>query len=294
MTLHDHAALPGVTGEPRTPVVGIEDALLASISDNTLAESAAIYARRNIAVFPVVSQGKRPLTENGFHAATTDPQVVESYWRRWPGANIGASIPPGLIVIDIDVRHGGDETLFSLDASDRRLPLTLSALTGGGAHLWYEGEDERVRQGSNVLGPGIDTRLPGRGYVIVPPSVHHTGVTYRWENTSSPAPLPAWAIDAMQLSVGGRRLGGASRPGRKASTGSSRALDAARLRGLARKVSRAEVGERNSILNWAGFTARELDVRPHVVIAVLTVAAMGTGLDEHETEQTIRSSYGTA
>ena len=49
-------------------------------------------------VFPCVPGQKAPLTQHGFHDATTDVGRIEAWWRKHPQANI--AIPtPGLQLI---------------------------------------------------------------------------------------------------------------------------------------------------------------------------------------------------
>lgn len=118
---------------------------------------------------------------------------VRTWWRRWPTANIAivTGKVSGLVVLDIDPRHGGDESLRDLG----KLPDTLTVLTGGGGqHLYYAHPGGVIPNGANLL-PGIDVRGDG-GYVIAPPSNHQSGGTYLWEPGYGPddggplAPLP--------------------------------------------------------------------------------------------------------
>ena len=52
-------------------------------------------------------QAKAPLTVNGHHDASRDPDQITAWWLRWPDAMIGAAVPDPLLVIDIDPRNGG-------------------------------------------------------------------------------------------------------------------------------------------------------------------------------------------
>ena len=78
-----------------------------------LLKAALSYARRSIPVFPCQPGGKRPLTYNGFWDATTDAPRIKAWWRQWPSANIGVPTgkKSGLLVLDIDSRGGGPESL---------------------------------------------------------------------------------------------------------------------------------------------------------------------------------------
>src|SRR5689334_1889561 len=79
---------------------------------------ALAYAGDGLHVFPLMPGLKKPVISkddggHGFYDATTDMQLIEDWWRRYPGANIGirTGAPSGLLIIDVDPRHDG-----SLDA----------------------------------------------------------------------------------------------------------------------------------------------------------------------------------
>jgi len=142
--------------------------------------------------------GKHPRTEDGFKAATTDPDTIRAWWARWPNANIG--IPTGLgtfVAVDVDPRHGGDRTLAALLAKHGSLPATMEQHTGGsGRHILFTCPDAEIR--SKSLGPGLDLKANG-GYIIVTPSLHLSGKHYKWETASRPgavdlAPCPEWVL----------------------------------------------------------------------------------------------------
>lgn len=129
---------------------------------------------------------KAPLAAHGHLDATDDPEVLRTWWTRWPHALIGARVPQQLVVLDVDPRNGGD-----LAALDHSLPLTLACWSGrgdGGAHYYFRRPAGRLT--STRLPGGID--LKANGYLIVPPSLHPaTGLPYRWDEHEA-APLPGW------------------------------------------------------------------------------------------------------
>jgi hypothetical protein len=167
-----------------------------------MVESALALAGEDWAVFPVRPRGKEPLVARGFKAATTDPETITAWWQKSPEANIGLAPSEGIFVLDVDPRHGGDESLGRLEAAHGPLPKTLTVVTGGGGQHRYFAAENPVRQDGvgNLLGPGLDTRVAGRGYVVAPPSVHPSGARYEWADPSMPiAEAPDWLIDLLQV-----------------------------------------------------------------------------------------------
>lgn len=130
------------------------------------------------------NQGKHPRTERGFKDAATDAETIRAWWSKWPNANIGIATGPesGIVVIDVDPRHGGDDSWDNL-LQQHSVPDTLMVGTGGGGHhayfRWPDG-DWRITIGSNSIAPGIDHRGDG-GYVVAPPSDHESGRSYFWD-----------------------------------------------------------------------------------------------------------------
>jgi hypothetical protein len=116
------------------------------------------------------SPGKHPITRHGFLAATTNEERVQAWWRTYPWANIGAPTgqKSGFIVLDVDPKHGGLESLAALEAQHGTLD-TLTAITGsGGTHYYFLPPATPLRNSVGDIAPGIDTRAEG-GYVLLPP-----------------------------------------------------------------------------------------------------------------------------
>ena len=102
---------------------------------------------------------------------------LRAWWTQWPTANIGivTGAVSGLVVVDIDPRHGGD-----INAKELNLPDTVTALTGGGgSHYYYKHPGGHVSNRSGIV-PGVDLRGDG-GHVVAPPSNHESGKGYLWE-----------------------------------------------------------------------------------------------------------------
>lgn len=149
------------------------------------------YAQIGWPVFPC--DGKKPLTARGFRDAATDPDTITEWWAKIPDANVAVALPLGLIVVDVDDFAG----LQRLKTQGRDLPATTTCRTGRGHHYYYRVNGAELQQ--RRLDPGVDVRVGGRGYVIVPPSIHSdTGQAYEWEvPPRREADAPGWLITAL-------------------------------------------------------------------------------------------------
>ena len=104
----------------------------------------------------------------------------------------------GLVVLDIDPKHEGIDSLEQLQHTHGSLPRTLQATTGsGGLHLYFAHPGGIIRNRVGVA-IGIDVRGDG-GYVVAPPSIHPNGRSYSWRPGHgpadlAPAPLTGWLL----------------------------------------------------------------------------------------------------
>jgi hypothetical protein len=267
------------------------------------------------------SPGKHPMTKTGVKAATVDRTQITDWWQRAPLANIGlAAGSNGLAVIDVDPKHGGEQSLNRLTsfAAGRGVDLldTMSARTGsGGLHLFYaapvgvhsgkcvtdnmagpNGCAGCIRNGQGnkppfgVDMPGLDTRGYG-GYLVAPPSTHVSGGAYEWiDFVKDPRNRGRrYSLPSSRPHTGPQtgRSGASSRPGTSAGTPrppSNREIEQLRSTGE---------GGRNAQLNVAAFNLGQLVgagalARGHVE-QELAAAASLIGLTDAETRATIRS-----
>ncbi len=155
-------------------------------------------------MLPIVPGSKQPLGKlapNGLKNASCDPVIITGWWTKEPQANvaIATGAASGLVVLDVDAKSGGDETLADLETLHGKLPQTVEVLTGGGGrHLYFRWPGRQISNSAGKIGPGLDIRGDG-GYVVAPPSLHQSGQRYRWEISSDPsdvelAEIPTWLL----------------------------------------------------------------------------------------------------
>ena len=154
---------------------------------NELKETALKYANMGLAVFPLIPKEKKPLTENGFKNATTDPGKIEEWWTIHPDANIGIAtgeMSGGLVVIDMDIdkekdKDGYHSFLEWCKANFLVLPDSWMSITGrGGYHLMFKSSFPVPSKIGWI--EDVDIRANG-GYIVAPPSIHPNGNRYEWE-----------------------------------------------------------------------------------------------------------------
>ncbi len=137
------------------------------------------------------------LVPHGLTDATSEITVLRRWWAMYPKANIGIATgaDSGLVVLDIDPRHGGNEAARDLVKRHGNFTKTLQSRTGsGGLHLIYRHPGIVVRNSAGALGAGLDVRGDG-GYIVAPPSNHASGGVYTWADPDTPlADLPAWMM----------------------------------------------------------------------------------------------------
>jgi hypothetical protein len=164
-------------------------------------EFAVRLAHSGFHVFPCRPGGKLPAIKDFPHKATMDEDQVRSCWNGTP-KNIGISTShfgtdEALIIIDIDIKHKkrGDLSLMQLELDGFELPPTFTVSTpSGGEHLYFR-TPKALRQGTDTLGSGIDTRSLG-GYVLGPGSIVDDK-EYRVTDSRQIAPAPDWLVQKL-------------------------------------------------------------------------------------------------
>ncbi len=177
----------------------------------SMVDAALRYAGRGFPVFPCESHGKRPRTRNGLTDATTDPAVIERWWRADGNANVAlvTGSASGLVVLDVDGDEGS-ETLRTLERDHEPLPRTASVVTpNGGGHYYFRHPGGRLPNTVRQLGAGLDTRGDG-GYVLAPPSIGGNGRRYEPDERARLAEIPAWLLERLRTPQGARESSPAS------------------------------------------------------------------------------------
>ncbi|NPV90533.1 MAG: DNA primase [Firmicutes bacterium] len=258
-----------------------------------LCEAALSYAAKGLAVLPLhnpeansrcscgnaacTSIGKHPRTLNGVKDATTDEAIIRDWWDRWPQANIGIATGQisGIVVLDVDPRHGGDVSFKRLIEANGSLPETPMVLTGGnGEHHYLQYPEAKVKNKVN-LAPGLDFKADG-GYVVAPPSLHASGESYHWEASShpddmTPAQMPGWLLKLV------------SEPGRARNTTEIK------------NDGRIVTGSRNCTLTSLGGSMRRRGMSEPAILSALLAeneAQCSPPLEEGEVKAIVKSLMG--
>jgi hypothetical protein len=150
------------------------------------------------------SPGKHPATPNGFKDAVSHQDAVRHIRLFGNDRNVAIACQRSrILVVDIDPRNCGHLSFESLKQLTNLPDLdTVEALTGNyfvdgihirGRHLYFEVPENASFVTQLPAFRGIDFKH--NGYVIAPPSMHFTGVSYEWVDGHSPEeiqllPLP--------------------------------------------------------------------------------------------------------
>lgn len=242
------------------------------------------------------SPGKHPLTPHGLYDATTNLDVIRSWWRRWPNANVGLRTGVRFDVLDVDGPAAGRALAIAAQLAGEDTETCWGwgpmSLTAAGAHLLYE--PTGAGNASGLVVPKIDWRGAG-GYIVAPPSVHASGHTYAWHHDCPPdAPLPLAPVFLVAALF---KLTRTSQRGPRRASADAPASPGA-LAGMVRHLAAAPEGERNDRLNWASWKLGEKrrrgeidDATARQVLGELHDTAIDIGLTDREVAATIRSGW---
>jgi hypothetical protein len=119
---------------------------------------------------------------HGHLAATCDPERIKAMFRLAPRGMLAGrtGVVAGLVVVDVDPRNGGEESMSALKERGLLPPTRCVATGSDGWHLYYRHPGGRVPSRPLPGFGGIDVKGDG-GYVVLPPSLHpDTKRPYRW------------------------------------------------------------------------------------------------------------------
>lgn len=156
-------------------------------------------AEKGFHVFPLYPHSKLPAIKGFPELATRDPLKLERWWAKSPLYNIGISTSrfgenESLLAVDVDNKgkKKGTDELLRLELEGKTLPATFEQLTPTtGRHLIYRVKDP-IKQGVDVLGPGLDIRARG-GYLVGAGSIIESGIY-----VGHPRPVtiaPEWLVN---------------------------------------------------------------------------------------------------
>lgn len=167
----------------------------------SLSEAALTLARQGFRIHPLEAGQKTPMLKVWQQQATRDLGVIDSWWQKWPRANVGIACGDGVFVLDEDPRHGSEAAISALELINGDLPATRTVLTpSGGKHRYFRHPaDVTVRNSASKIGKGLDIRGQG-GYVVSSPSTlvasdKQTAGEYRNDGGRPIAQAPQWLLD---------------------------------------------------------------------------------------------------
>lgn len=269
----------------------------------SLLDAAREYAERGWPVFPVRTDiAKKPHIKEWPTAASTDPDQIARWWKRWPEANVAivTGARSGVVAIDLDGDEVGGDAYGALiceqgspgpDWCTDGASMRTGRDEGGWRLLFRIPEGVTIRKG--LLAPGVEFMGNG-GSATMPPSLHASGRRYVWRDEVPPRGLPELApkwVALMAPPVESRRP--VTLPARASFEGGGTSYGLAALRGELERLAGAAEGTRNHTLNTAAFAVGSLAAAGHLDLSLATQAlaevAIEIGLGRDEATQTLES-----
>jgi hypothetical protein len=262
-------------------------------SQSVMLTQAQGYADAGKYVFPVKVKSKQPANGNSFKGATISKEVIHNFWKD-TAFNIGLATGEinNLVVVDVD----DEQTWAKFVATQGGLPQGPKVITGKGHHLYFAYPKGRQIRNRQAPGNGFDIRANG-GYVVAPPSIHHSGKVYRF--TKSPElselpELPEWLLELIaEPEKSANTTLNFTAPIPAASDSTPWAM--AGLAGECQTIASTTEGSRNGNLNKGSFRVAQLvaggELASHIAISALRQAGLQCGLPASEVEKTLKSGY---
>ena len=164
-------------------------------------DAALGYLTRGWSVIPLKPSAKTPLVNwVEFQTRRASEAEVRLWFGRFPYANVGIVCGDisGILVLDIDPRNGGEESISQLERDGNLIPWPGMVVDtgGGGGHIYFTCPPGTHK--SSGFRPGLDLQANG-SYVVAPPSIHPTtGKSYILRaGTEGVTPLapPEWLLN---------------------------------------------------------------------------------------------------
>ena len=152
------------------------------------------YAARGWKVLPL-RDGKIPRLDQWQHKATTNEDVITSWWEENPADNCGVKLGPESNLIDIECDdEEAEQVLLSLFGEE--LPFCPTFAGRRGKHRLFQWRDDLPFPDKNNFKIGALEFRTGAGekaaQSVFPPSIHPvTGEPYRWLISPDECYVPA-------------------------------------------------------------------------------------------------------
>jgi replicative DNA helicase len=180
--------VPGVRqqdADPRRAValaaaLGAMSDVREAITVNALWDAARHYLALGLHPIPCAPKSKRPIVEwRPYQDQAPLADEVDTWWEKWPDANVALVQGRGKFVVDLDGGHEAERLLIDQGVY---LPGAPRVKTAGGFHVYLSAPgpvpDRVALLSTRGKKPQVDIR--GVGIVVAPPSIHPTGAAYVW------------------------------------------------------------------------------------------------------------------
>lgn len=249
----------------------------------TTVDWALAYGRVSWRVFPLRPLEKRPVYVGWQRDATTDPDLIRRYWAPGLDRNIGAVAGEAFDAWDIEAAHLPAFREWR-EQNGYILPEAPQASTGrGGLHILTAPTGVNSTRYLYLGKTHIGELKSTGGFIALCPST--TEQMYRWAWTTERMVVPEapdWLLGLLERPASAAR--------RFVSHVTSVEDGMARLEALAGSVRGAGEGKRNNVLYWAMRRAIEEGIPHKFAFDMLHVAALSSGLEDHETRATLSSA----
>lgn len=153
------------------------------------------YRLKGWSIIPIPAKQKSPAFKwIEYQKRKPENSEIKKWFGSSQNTNIAVicgEISGGLVVLDIDPRNGGNESI-----KGKSLPLTPTVKTGGGGFHYYFISSVPIKK--TKLMAGVDLQAEG-SFVIAPPSLHHSGEHYAWADgrglDNELAVVPGWILE---------------------------------------------------------------------------------------------------